>query len=122
MPAKPNARNWNDVQTAIATAAIVTTLGMWNLFATPEKTAAAQAQEPKEPSPTLPPTEPPVTPEPTMMPQVKIMFTQMPTQTTNVVQQSQQETKKKKKKKKDNDNGGGGGGGGSASVTQTQSS
>lgn len=122
MPAKPNARNWNDVQTAIATAAIVTTLGMWNLFATPEKTVAAQTQEPEEPGPTLPPTEPPVTPQPTLMPHVKIMFTSVPTQTTNIVQQSQQETKKKKKKKKDNGGGGGGGGGGSSSVTQTQSS
>lgn len=120
MPAKPNARNWNDVQTAIATAAIVTTLGMWNLFARPEKTVAAQ--EPDGLSPTLPPTEPPVTPEPAMMPQVKIMFTQIPTQTTNVVQQSQQQTKKKKKKKDKDNNGGGGGGGGSSSVTQTQSS
>jgi len=119
MPAKPNARNWNDVQTAIATTAIVTTLGMWNLFATPEKTVAAQTQEPSEPNPTFPPTEPPVTPEPTLMPQVKIMFTQIPTKTTNVVQQPQQT--KKKKKKKDND-GNGGGGGGSSSVTQTQSS
>jgi hypothetical protein len=121
MPAQPNARNWNDVQTALATAAIVTTLGMWNLFATPAKTAAAQTQEPKEPDPTLPPTEPPATPEPTLMPHVKVMFTQVPTQTTNVVPQTQQETKKKKKKKKDN-GGGGGGGGGSSSVTQTQSS
>lgn len=122
MPAKPNARNWNDVQTAIATAAIVTTLGMWNLFARPEKTVAAQAQEPDGPSPTLPPAEPPVTPEPAMMPQVKIMFTQIPTQTTNVVQQPQQQTKKQKKKKDKDNNGGGGGGGGSSSVTQTQSS
>jgi hypothetical protein len=118
MPAKPNARNWNDVQTAIATAAIVITLGMWNLFATPAEPVTAQAQEP---SPTPPPTEPPVTPAPTLMPHVKIMFTQAPTQVTNVVQQPQQQTKKKKKKK-DNNGGGGGGGGGSASVTQTQSS
>ena len=27
MPGKPKSRNWNDVQTAIATVAIVTTLG-----------------------------------------------------------------------------------------------
>jgi hypothetical protein len=119
MSAKPNARNWNDVQTAIATAAIVTTLGMWNLFAAPAETAAAQAQEP---SPTLPPTEPPAAPEPTLMPQVKIMFTQIPTKTTNIVQQPQQTKKKKKKKDHDGNGGGGGGGGGSPSVTQTQSS
>jgi hypothetical protein len=114
MPAKPNARNWNDVQTAIATIAAVTTLGMWNLFAEPAKTVAASVQEP-----TVPPTEPPVTPEPTLMPQVKIMFTQTAPQTITV-QQPQNE--KKKKKKKNNNNGGGGGGSGPVSVTQTQSS
>jgi hypothetical protein len=118
MPAKPNAQKWNDVQTAIATVAVVTTLGMWNLFAEPEKTVTAQAQEPQEP--TAPPTELPVSPELTAVPQVKIMFTQTAPQTT-VVQQPQVE---KKKKKKNNNNGGGGGGGGSGSVsvTQTQSS
>ena len=93
MPAKPNSRNkWNDIQTAIATMAIATTLGMWNLFATPAKTVTAQTEEP-----TLPPTEPPVTPEPTSMPQVKIMCTQIAPQTT-IVQQPHQETQKKKKK------------------------
>jgi len=113
MPAKPNARNWNDVQTAIATVAIVTTLGMWNLFAEPAKTVTAQVQEP-----TLPPTEPPVTPEPTLLPQVKIMFTQTAPQTITV----QQPQNEKKKKKKNNNNGGGGGSGAPVSVTQTRSS
>ena len=46
MPAKSNLRNWNDVQTAIATAAIVTTLGLWNLFATPAKAETVKASEP----------------------------------------------------------------------------
>ena len=113
MTAKPNARNWSDVQTAIATVAIVTTLGMWNLFAAPTKTVTAQAEQP-----TVPPTEPPVTSEPTLMPQVKIMFTQTAPQTVTA---QQPQTKKKKKKNNNNDNGGGGGGG-SVSVTQTQSS
>jgi hypothetical protein len=112
MPGKPNTRNWNDVQTAIAMAAIVTTLGLWNLFAAPEKTVTAKAEQP-----TLPPTEPPVTEAPAVMPQVKIMFTQIAPQTTTVFQQTQNQTKKKKKH-----NNGGGGGGGSVSVTQTQSS
>lgn len=118
MPAKPNAHNWNDVQTAIATVAVVTTLGMWNLFAEPAKTVTAQAQEPTEP--TVPPAELPVAAEPTLMPQVKILFTQIVPQTT-VVQQPQIEKKKKKKK---NNDGAGGGGGASApvTVTQTQSS
>lgn len=115
MSAKPNACNWNDVQTAIATVAIVTTLGMWNLFVEPTKTLTAQAQEPTEP--TVPPTEPPVTPEPVLMPQVKIMFTQTAPQTITV-QQPQTE----KKKKKNNNNGGGGGGSAPVSVTQTRSS
>lgn len=121
MPAKPHARHWNDVQTAIATVTIVTTLGMWNLFATPTKTVTAQAEEPS-----VPPTEPPATPEPTLppeptpMPQVKIMFTQIAPQTITV--QQPQVEKKKKKKKNNNNNNGGSGGGGAVSVTQTQSS
>ena len=109
MPAKPNARNWNDVQSAIATIAIVITLGMWELFATPAKAEAVQTQEP-----VIPPTEPPVTAEPALMPQVKIMFTPAASQASTIVQQPQ--TTKKKKKKNNNNNGGGG------SVTQTQSS
>ena len=110
MPARPNARNWNDVQTAIATAAIVTTLGLWNLFATPEKTVTAQAEQP-----TLPPTEPPRESGPTPMPQVKIMFTPMAPQIVSS-QQQQPEIKKKKKKNNNSNNGG------SQSVTQTKSS
>jgi hypothetical protein len=110
MPAKPNARDWNDVQSAIATVAIVATLGMWNLFAKPAKTVTAQVKEPAGP-----PAEPPVTLEPARMPQVKIMFTQTVPQ-TNAPQQPQNE---KKKKKKNNNNAGGSG---SVSVTQTQSS
>jgi len=116
MSAKPTKRNWNDVQTAIATAAIVTTLGMWNLFAAPAKTATAQAEEP-----TLPPTEPPASPEPAALPYVKVMFTPMAPETTTVVQQSQQEAPKKKKKKEKRKRGSGGGGGG-APVTNTGSS
>ena len=120
MPTKPNPRNWNDVQTAIATVAVVTTLGLWNLFATPSKTKIVQSSEP-----VIPPTEPPVETEavlaplvsiPTAMPQVKIMFTPGAPQTvvqpiTNV--QQAQTTKKKKNK----NNGGGGG-----TVTQTKTS
>ena len=108
MPAKPHARNWNDVQTVIATVAIVTTLGLWNLFAAPAKTATAQSEEPA-----VPPTEPPVTAQPTLMPQVKIMFTQTAPQTVSN-QQPQ-----KPKRRRDKENGGGGGGG---SVTQTKTS
>src|SRR5512141_3025131 len=101
MASKPKNHSWNDVQTAIATAAIVTTLGLWNLFATPAKTVTAQAQ-PQEPTDnSLPPTEPPVVSrEPVSMPQVKIMFTQVAPQTVTVApaqlqQQSQPQVKKK---------------------------
>lgn len=108
MPAKPNTRNWNDVQTAIATAAIVTTLGFWNLFAAPSEKESSTIDQT-----VVPPTEPPITDTPVaVMPQVKIMFTQVAPQNT-VIQQTQD--KKKKNKRNDNNNGGG-------SVTQTGSS
>lgn len=113
MPPKPNARTWNDVQTAIATVAIVTTLGLWNLFATPAKAETLETSEP-----VTPPTEPPVAAVPTVLPQVKIMFTQTAPQTT-VVQQTQNNNQNNKKKKKDKSDDGGGG---TVSVTQTQSS
>jgi hypothetical protein len=107
MAPKTNARKWNDIQTAIATIAIATTLGMWELFAAPVKAETVQAQEPIRP-----PAEPSGA-EPTGMPQVKIIFTQIAPQTPTV----QQPQIVKKKKKKNNHNSGGGG-----SVTQTQSS
>lgn len=111
MAGKPSPRNWNDVQTAIATIAVVTTLGLWNLFAQPAKTVTAKADE----STTPPPTEPPVVLEPTAMPKVKIMFTQVAPQTFV-------DTQPQPTKKKNNNNGGGGGGGGGGTVTQTKSS
>ena len=126
MSAKPTKRNWNDVQTAIATAAIVTTLGMWNLFASPAETVTAQAEDPTLP-PTEPPTEPPAeptaSPEPTALPYVKVMFTPNAPPPTTVApqQQAQAQTtdvqKKKKREKRKNNSGGGG-----STVTQTQSS
>ncbi|HEX2998163.1 MAG TPA: hypothetical protein VHP14_25285 [Anaerolineales bacterium] len=123
MSAKPTKRNWNDVQTAIATAAIVTTLGMWNLFATPAETVTARAEDS-----TIPPTEPPAepsaeptaSPEPTALPYVKVMFTpNAPLPTITAPQQQVQTTvdQKKKKREKRKSNGGGG-----STVTQTQSS
>ena len=123
MPAKPK-NNWNDVQTALATAAIVTTLGMWNLFATPAKAEKAEAVPTEEKKPILPApplTEPPVGYPVKTRPYVKIRFTQAAPQVTTNVQVPQQEKKKRKKKNKDN-GGGGGGNGGGGSVTSTQSS
>jgi hypothetical protein len=120
MPGKPKSRNWNDVQTAIATVAIVTTLGLWNLFATPSKIVkTVETSEPVQPPP---PTESPIengsvpTAMP-VMPQVKIMFT--PGVTPVVQQQVQQAQQPVKKKKKNNSNTNSGG---SVSVTKTKTS
>ena len=127
MPPKPNARKWNDVETAIATAAIVTTIGLWNLFATPAKTLIAEAQ-PQESNDTSvpPPTESPVTAQqPVSMPQVKIMFTPGAPQTTTIQQSQQQVQPQVRKKKKNNSNNSGStnnANAGSPSVTQTKSS
>jgi hypothetical protein len=117
MRGKPKSRNWNDVQTAIAMAAIVATLAMWNVFASPSKAAkAAETNESVLPPPT---TEPPVevASVPTAMPQVKIIFTPGVTPTAVVQQQVQQVQQPAKKKKNRNNNSGG-----SVSVTQTKSS
>jgi len=110
---KSTSRKWNDVQTAIATVAIVTTLGMWNLFATPAKKETAQTEQPISPT-----QQPPVETTPTPMPQVKIMFA---TQTVSqaVIPQPQQT---KKNKHKNNGGGGNGNGGGGGTVTTTKTS
>ncbi len=122
MSAKPTKRNWNDVQIAIATAAIVTSIGMWNLFATPAKAVTTQATDPTVPPPTDPPTEPPVAAAPTALPHVKIIFTPGAAQqtiTTSVLQQPQQPAPQAPQPKRSR---GGGGGGSSAPVTHTRSS
>ena len=124
MPGKPKSRNWNDVQTAIATVAIVTTLGLWNLFATPSKTVKAveNSEPPQPPPPTELPVEDtagsiaPLPMTPTAMPQVKIMFTPGVTPVVQQQVQQAQQPAKKKKKNKNNNNGG------SVSVTQTKTS
>ena len=117
MPAKPTKRNWNDVQTAIAMAAIATSIGMWNLFATPAKTTSAQATATVPP--TDPPTDTPTSSAPTALPYVKIMFTPGATQptVTAALQQPQQQAPQPKKKRNK-----GGGGGSTAPVTKTKSS
>jgi hypothetical protein len=125
MPAKNNPRNWNDVQTAIATTAIVTTLGLWNLFATPAKAEAVKSSE----LVSLPPTEEPREVEvrvvapliATPLPQVKIMFTPGSSLTTVQPVQNNQQAQTKKKKKKDN-NSSGGGAVTTTTVTQTRTS
>ena len=94
MPPKNNSRTWNDIQTAIATVAIVTTLGMWNLFAKP-----VQKTNP------MPPQEASL---PTQMPQVKIFFTTQPASQPVTAQQPQTSTRKNKNK-----------GGGTVTTTKT---
>ncbi len=120
MPGKPKSRNWNDVQTAIATVAIVTTLGLWNLFASPSK--AARSAETSEPVQPPPPTELPVERQlapnattPTAMPAVKIIFTPGVAPVVQQQVQTIQQPVKKKKNKNTNNNG-------SVSVTQTKTS
>ena len=116
MPPKPNSHKWTDIQTAIATVAVVTTLGLWNLFAQPEKKVTVQAEEPLI---TPPPAEVPAAAaqpvQPTAMPQqpqAKIMFTQVAPQVlTNNLSSQPQNTNTSKKKK----NSGG-------TVTQTKTS
>jgi hypothetical protein len=109
MPPKANPRKWNDVQTTIATVTVVATLGLWNLFAMPSKTVTAQSVDTVTP----PPTEPPVAAEPTAIPQVKIMFTQVAPQPV-IINQPQNNNKKNNNNNKNNNN--------SAPVTQTKTS
>jgi uncharacterized membrane protein YgcG len=42
MAGRPAARSWNDIQMIIATASMAATLGLWNLFAGPDRAAALQ--------------------------------------------------------------------------------
>ena len=109
MPTKANPRKWNDVQTTIAAVTVVATLGLWNLFAQPSKTVSAKADEVVAP----PPTEPPVVLEPTAIPQVKIMFTQVAPQPV-LIDQQQNNNKKNNNKNQNNNN--------NAPTTQTKTS
>ncbi len=121
MSAKPK-RNWNDVQIAITTAAIVTSIGMWNLFATPAKTVSTQPTDPAVPPPTDPPIDTPTSSVPTALPYAKIMFTPGATQQTFIITASQQPQPQVPQPKKKHNKGGGGGGGSTAPVTKTKSS
>lgn len=42
MAAKPNSRNWNDIQIVIAAVSMALTLGLWNVFAGPDRETALQ--------------------------------------------------------------------------------
>ncbi len=101
MANKPNARNWNEVQLAFATVAMVLTLGLWNLFAGPDRVKAKQGDQVTAPPPTVNP--PAVELTPTPLPQVKILLGGVAPQTQYTY--SQPTTHRNR--------GGGGGGGGS---------
>lgn len=121
MAPKPK-RSWIDVQITIMTVAMASALGLWNLFAGPDRAAAlrkaaeAQADQPE-------PVVAPPTPEVPMLnanaaplpePGQKIMLGGTAPQTQIIVQA--------KRKNNGGDGGGGGGGGGGGAVTSTSSS
>jgi uncharacterized membrane protein YgcG len=103
---KPAPKNWNDVQVAIATASMVTTLACWNMFAGPDRASALErAQEQATVNPVT------VTSAVvTATPQVgKVYFGGAePQQVIVVLQQSQ-----------NNGGGGGGGNGGGGNVSNS---
>jgi hypothetical protein len=117
MANKPAPNKWNDIQVAIATISMAITLVFWNMFAGPDREAAAKrAQEQTEipPQPTV--TAQPivaaqsiVTAQPTPLGDGKILFGGNAPQTTIIVQTGGR-------------NGGGGASGGGGGVTSTRSS
>lgn len=116
MAPKPK-RSWFDIQMAIMTISMASVLGLWNLFAGPDretalrKAAEAQASQPE-------PVEAPPTPEPVSnttaaqppAPGEKIILGDTAPQTQVIV------------RAKGGGGGVGGGGGGGGSVTSTRSS
>jgi hypothetical protein len=116
MANKPAPKKWNDIQVAIATISMASTLVFWNMFAGPDREAAAKrAQEqavaiPPQPTATA---EPIVAVLPTPLGDGKILFGGNAPQTKIIVQTGSR-----------NDGGGGGtsGGGGGGGVTSTGSS
>jgi hypothetical protein len=121
MAPKPK-RSWFDIQMTIMTVSMASALGLWNLFAGPDretalrKAAEAQASQPE-------PVQLPPTPEastlnasavPLPAPGEKIMLGGTAPQTQVIIQA--------KRKGGDGAGGGGGGGGGGGPVTSTGSS
>jgi hypothetical protein len=114
MATKPK-RSWFDIQMAIMTISMASALGLWNLFAGPDretalrKAAEAQASQP-EPVVASPTPETPVinaNTAPLPEPGQKIMLGGTAPQTQVIIQTR---------------GGGGGGGGGGGPVTSTKSS
>lgn len=99
-PNKPASRNWTDVQLFLATAALALTLGLWNLFAGPDRAVVKENTQSSE-LPPQPVTEQPVAVAPTPVGPVKILLGGAAPQTQITVT---------------NVRGGGGGGGSSVSI------
>ena len=70
-PNKPASRNWNDIQMFLAALAMALTLGLWNLFAGPDRALAKEKAQPVS-QPPQPISEQPTVAAPTALPQVKI--------------------------------------------------
>lgn len=117
MANKPAPRNWNDVQMVLATMAMALTLGLWNLFAQPDRALAKENTETAV-VPPLPPTEQPNL-APTPLPQIKIMLGGAAPQLANQSQPASVTANQPAARRHNNNNdpvvttGGGGGGGGS---------
>lgn len=109
MAAKPNSKNWNDVQLAIVSISLVATLLLWNSFASPDRVKAeARANADAAQSETV---DFPITPEmvavmPTMPQGVIILAEATPTP-----QPSTTTTSTTRRNRAPGGGGGGGGGG-----------
>jgi len=117
MANKPAPRKWNDIQVAIATVSMASTLVFWNMFAGPDRESVekrTQEQASVPPQPTIA-AAPIVAAQPTPLGDGKILFGGNAPQTQIIVQTGGR-------------NGGGdsaaasGGGGGGGGVTSTGSS
>ncbi len=126
MSNKPNKRNWNEVQFFIATASMTLSLGLWNMFAGPDRAAARKLAE--ESATQAPPQNinqvSPAAPTPTAFSPLpsqgitKIMLGGDAPQTQVIVQPR----RARGGNGGDESGGGGGGGGGGGSVASTGSS
>ena len=95
-------KNWNDVQVAIATVSMVTTLAAWNIFAGPDRVSAMKRAEEQATLPPPPTAESAIAGLPTPTGDGKVYFGGNKPQTVVVVQGG------------GGRKGGGGGGGGSS--------
>lgn len=110
MPAKPNPKNWNDIQMALAAISITATIGLWNTFATPAKIETAQNLA-------APAAAISASPAPALPPNVKVYFGGSAPQARQVAQAAQQPTTKQQKQGRQNNSGSA-----PAPVAQTRSS